>query len=102
MVQDIQTRDARLFAESSRLSQANSHFTISFANRIVALAVDQNRVREFELKLAEADAAKADAQRQRDELALKDTEVRTQLEAIVEEKVRRTHDRVPLNAGLQC
>lgn len=58
-------------------------------------------MREFELKLAEADAAKADAQKQRDELALKDTEVRTQLEALVEEKVGRTHDRVPSNDGLQ-
>ncbi|KAK9896955.1 hypothetical protein P389DRAFT_158963 [Cystobasidium minutum MCA 4210] len=71
IVQDQQTREPQLFAES----------------------IDQNRKRELDMKLAEAEAAKEEAQSQRNDLATRDVTLREQYEVIVEEKAQVDKER---------
>jgi hypothetical protein len=50
-------------------------------------AVDQNRKRELDMKLADVEAAKKEAQKQRDDLAAKDDALRSELEVLKVERV---------------
>lgn len=55
--------------------------------------VDQNRKRELELRFAEAESAKQNAQQQRDQLAERDSQLRTEHDRLGEERVghQRSH-----------